>query len=100
MVTDRSESPDEHNEDGSHSVVIQDSGEGRFIFGYAPDLETVRITDIELDQQLIAINAQKIIVPYCVANEDDPGCASVEMEGCGPGYWSSNADPWPATSQP
>ena len=63
--------------DGSLETVIEDSGEGRFIFPFAPDIWHVMITDIELGQQLIEIDARQIVLDYCAANASDPECGSV-----------------------
>ena len=65
------------SEDGGHELIVEDSGEGRFIFPFAPDIWHVMITDIELGQQLIEIDARQIVLDYCAANASDPECGSV-----------------------
>jgi len=64
-------------DDGLEGSVMEETGEGRFVFPFAPNIGNVVITDIELGQELIQIDAQQIVVDYCRENEGDPGCASV-----------------------
>lgn len=75
----------EHDEDGNggghHAMVIAESGEGRFIIGYAPEIVSVKISDIELGQDLVEVDARRIIVDYCADKRDDPDCAGVPCPG-------------------
>jgi len=64
-------------EDEQRGFVVESSGEGVFIFPFAPNIGDVVIADIELGQELIAIDAQQIVVDYCTANASDPACASL-----------------------
>ena len=68
---------EDFGDDDQRGTTFETSGEGRFIFPFYPDVGTVEITDIELGQELIQIDAQQIVVDYCRENEGDPGCASV-----------------------
>jgi hypothetical protein len=65
-------------EDGEPFGFAAESGEGRFIFPFAPNIGNVVITDIELGQELIQIDAHQIVVDYCTANPSDPACASLD----------------------
>lgn len=68
----------EHEDDnGQHEMTVENSGEGRFVVEFAPDIGTVRITDIQLDLVLIEIDAHQIVVDYCAINSDDPSCDAV-----------------------
>jgi len=64
-------------EDGGMGTFVADTGEGRFVMPFAPNIGDVIITDIELGQELIQIDAHQIVVDYCAANAADPACASV-----------------------
>jgi hypothetical protein len=72
---------DGENGDDEHQMIVDDSGEGRFIVSYAPEIVTVKISDIELGQELIAVDAGRIIVDYCADKRDDPACAGVPCPG-------------------
>lgn len=60
-----------------HSLVVEETGEGRFIVEFAPSIETVKVTDIRAGQELIEFDVQRTVVAYCVGNPDDPGCETV-----------------------
>lgn len=79
-------------EDGSRGIDIAPSGEGRFIFPFAPDVGIVRITDIELDLELIEIDARQIVLDYCAVSPSDPSCASVPGPGQLPGTGGTPTD--------
>lgn len=68
---------EEETEDPQQGFVVEQSGEGVFIFPFYPDAETVSITDIELGEELIEVDVHRTVVAYCVENGDDPGCETV-----------------------
>lgn len=80
------------NEDGGLSFDIAPSGEGRYVFDFAPDIGIVKITDIELDLGLIEIDARQVVLDYCAGSPDDPGCASVPGAGQLPDTGSAPLD--------
>lgn len=64
-------------DDGLEGSVMEETGEGRFVFPYSPDLGDVMISDIELGIPLVEIDAHQIVLDYCGENADDPACADV-----------------------
>lgn len=80
------------DESGDLEMIVEDSGEGRFVFAFAPDIGTVTITDIELNQELIEIDARQIVLAYCAGSPGDPGCKSVPDPGQLPGTGGAAAD--------
>jgi hypothetical protein len=88
-------------EDGSQGTFVAESGEGRFVFPFAPNIGIVIITDIELGVELIRIDAHQIVLAYCATSPGDPGCEAAPDPGPGQlpdtggtssdggsGYWS------------
>lgn len=63
--------------DGLEGSVMEETGEGRFVFPFYPNVGTVEISDIELGQTLVELDAHQIVVDYCGANSDDPACEDV-----------------------
>lgn len=51
-----------------------DEGNGRFLLPFSPDLAKMEITDIELEQSLIAIDLVPTIQEFCEAHSSDPDC--------------------------
>ena len=86
---------EQEGDDGEYEMIVKESGEGRFVFGFAPDIGTVRITDIPLDQELIVIDARQIVLDYCAASPSDPGCASVPGPGQLPDTGGTSSDDGP-----
>jgi hypothetical protein len=70
-------------DDGLEGSVMEETGEGRFVFPFYPDVGTVIITDIELGLELVRIDAHQIVLAYCATSPDDPGCPAAP--GPGPG---------------
>ena len=70
-------------EDAEQFGFTAESGEGRFVFPFAPNIGIVIITDIELGVELIRIDARQIVLAYCATSPDDPGCPAAP--GPGPG---------------
>jgi len=68
---------EDFGDDDQRGTTFETSGEGRFIFPFYPDVGTVEISDIELGQELIQIDAQEIVVDYCRENAGDPTCTDV-----------------------
>ena len=64
-------------EDGEAFTFTAESGEGRFVFPFAPNIGNVVISDIELGIPLVEIDARQIVVDYCSENEGDPACTDV-----------------------
>ena len=62
---------------GGLDTFVEESGEGCFLFPFAPNVGKVMITDIELGQELIEIDANHIEVDYCAANDSDSACELV-----------------------
>jgi len=66
-------------DDGEPFTFTAESGEGRFVFPFAPNIGNVVITDIELGQELVVVDAQQIVLGYCAANRSDPACDMVPV---------------------
>ncbi len=77
---------------GDLEMIVEESGEGRFVFPFWPDIGDVVITDIELNQELIVIDAHQIVLAYCAASPSDPGCASVPGPGQLPDTGGTSSD--------
>ena len=80
---------------GDLEMIVEESGEGRFVFPFWPDIGDVVITDIELNQELIVIDARQIVLAYCAASPSDPGCASVPGPGQLPDTGGTSSDGGP-----
>lgn len=68
---------EEDNDDPQRGFVAEQSGEGVFIFPFYPNVGVVEISDVELGQMLVEVDAHQIVVDYCFANGDDPACDDV-----------------------
>ena len=64
-------------DNGQLETTVEESGEGRFVFGFEPDVGIVKITDMTLGVELIEIDAHLTVVAHCAANPNDMGCATV-----------------------
>jgi hypothetical protein len=65
---------------GGEHLRILDSGEGRFVFPFDPDLGTMKLTDIPLDEEVIEVDLTGAIRDFCVANPTDPDCDIADLE--------------------
>jgi hypothetical protein len=70
---DDGEDPD----DPQRGFVVEQSGEGVFIFPFYPNVGMVEISDIQLGQMLVEVDAHQVVLDYCTANRDDAACDGV-----------------------
>ncbi len=86
------------DEDGERAGVQASSGEGRFVVPFLPEMRSVLITDVELDQALIEVDARQIVLAYCAGSPSDPGCASVpgpvQLPGTGGAVADDGSSDW------
>ena len=67
----------EHRWDEAHeteSLAVLDSGEGTFYLPLSSSLRKVRITDLELDEELITVDVAQAVMEYCGANPTTTIC--------------------------
>lgn len=60
--------------DEAESLIEADSGEGTFYLPLSESLRKVRITDIQLGQELITVDVSQPVVSYCQSNPTTPIC--------------------------
>ena len=58
----------------TESGIELDSGEGTFYVPLSSSLRKVRITDLELDQELITVDVSQSVISYCDSNQNTPIC--------------------------
>ena len=62
------------NADGSPGLSILPSANGRFVLPFHPDLATMKVTDVPLNQELIEVDLTPAIRSFCEENPTDPDC--------------------------
>src|SRR5690606_16150155 len=64
------------NADGSESKIVRDHAVATFIFPFSPHLSTMTVSDVELGQELIAVDLDPAIQTFCEVSPDDPACST------------------------
>ena len=68
-----------YNGDGTHSVEIQTSADGRIVVPFVSDASSITIRDIQSTQDEITIDLKPIIHEFCVNNPDDTDCSISDL---------------------
>jgi len=64
-----------YESDGSHSLEIQESGPGRFVVPYYPNLGAIKISDVALNQDLLCADIRESVGEFCAENSADLSCS-------------------------
>jgi hypothetical protein len=80
------------DQSGDLEMIVEESGEGRFVIPFSADIGDVRITDLEMDQELISIDARQVVLDYCAATPSDAGCAAIPGPGQLPSAGGAGAE--------
>ena len=58
----------------TESGRMLETGEGTFYLPLSSSLRKVRVTDMELDQELMTVDVSQAVIDYCDANQKTPIC--------------------------
>jgi hypothetical protein len=64
----------EEGESGDEELVILESAEKTFIAPFHPLLDAIRITDIELDVEVLLADVGDVVRDFCTTNSMEPTC--------------------------
>ncbi|WP_400994968.1 hypothetical protein [Agromyces sp. GXQ0307] len=60
-------------------LEVQESGSGSFIVPFVPELASMRVIDVAMDQEVLDVDLTGAIHDFCVANPDDPDCLEADL---------------------
>ncbi|MEQ1559266.1 MAG: hypothetical protein ABL933_10085 [Methyloglobulus sp.] len=66
-------------EGGHEKRITLPSASGRFVLPFDPDLGTMKVTDIPLKQELIAVDLRPAVREFCDQNPDDSDCSVADL---------------------
>ena len=63
-------------DDGKEEFILLDKGTGEMILPFSPELDSMTITDVALDQQILQIDLDPAIHEFCKNNPSHPACVT------------------------
>ncbi|MGR2751862.1 hypothetical protein [Agromyces arachidis] len=65
--------------DDSERLEIRESGAGTFIVPFSPEMAQMRVLDIALDEEVLAVDLAAPVRDFCIATPDDPDCVEADL---------------------